>query len=332
MRLFLTGGTGLLGRYFADMALGNGAEIVALVRPTSNTAHLKSAGATLHMGDLADPKGMAAGMAGCDAVVHLAAIKGGWRKPSSFEQSIVQGTKNVIQAMETAGVRKLIYVSSICVHGLDPIMGQSVSEASGFSRNFLPHDDYGRAKMEAERAIKSACEQDKINATVVRPGWFYGPGDAGYAHLVKRLKQRLLFQIGSGENRLPLVYVGNVAEVLWRCVSRSSDEYQVFLYAADGAVTQNEYFESLKRAAGKNVRPIKVPQKLLLPLATVQEKVSRLSGYRLPTLQTRQFVYLWGSNWQFDQGRLERELGINLKIEPKTGLSLTEKWYHDVHD
>ena len=146
-------------------------------------------------------------------------------------------------------------------------------------------------------------------ATVVRPGWFYGPGDAGYASMVKRLRRRRLFQIGPGENHLPLVFVGNVAEVLWRCVSQSSEAYRVYLYAADGAVTQNDLFESLKRSAGHSPPPFRFSKGWLLPFALLQEKLSRLSGYRLPTLQTRQCVYLWGSDWKFDQSKVERELG-----------------------
>lgn len=330
MKLFLTGGTGLLGRYFADVATKNGAEIVALARPTSDTTHLQSIGATLHRGDLNDPESMAVGMAGCDAVVHLAAIKGGWRKPSLFEQSIVQGTKKLLKAMGQAKVRNLIYVSSICVHGLDPIMGKPISELSGFSQKFLPHDDYGRAKMRAEQAVEHAHQQGEITATVIRPGWFYGPGDAGYAGLVKRLKQRLLFKIGDGENHLPLVYVGNVAEILWACVSQPSDDYRVFLYAADGAVTQNEYFESLKRAAGMAPEPIQLSQRWLLPFATAQEKLSRFSGYRLPTLQTRQFVYLWGGDWQFDQSKTVKEFDLGCLITPQDGLLRTETWYKEM--
>ena len=72
MRIYLTGGTGLLGSHFAELAVAEGASVVSLVRPTSNTAHLNSLGIALSTGDLRDAASLASGMKGCAAVVHAA--------------------------------------------------------------------------------------------------------------------------------------------------------------------------------------------------------------------------------------------------------------------
>ena len=173
MRIYLTGGTGLLGSHFAEIATTEGAEIVSLVRPTSNAAALASLGVDLSMGNLGDVASLASGMKDCDAVVHTASPIGGWGSPSSFEEHTIQGTRNVIAAMEASSVKTLIHISTISVHGLDPIQGKHISEADGFGSDFLPYDHYGRAKVKAEKIIKEAHEAGKIQATILRPGWIY---------------------------------------------------------------------------------------------------------------------------------------------------------------
>lgn len=328
MKIFLTGGSGLLGQHFVELAVSEGAHIVALVRPTSKTIHLQSPNITLFSGDLQDVEHLARGMGACDAVVHLASPRGGWRKPRLFEQGIIDGTGAVLEAMKISGVPLLFYMSSICVHGLDPTNDIPINETNDFAQRFLPHDYYGKAKAQAERLIVSAQRAGDIQAIILRPGWFYGPHDSnGYGQLAKRLKQRLLFKIGSGQNRLPLVYVGNIATIIWQCLLQPTIDYRVYLYANDGHITQNDYLGSLTRATASRKRPIRVPQSLLLLSALFQETASAWSNYRLPTLHTRQFIYLWGSNWSFDQRLIASELGYVPKIDYKKGFMLTEDWY-----
>ena len=78
MKIYLTGGSGLLGSHFAEIATAEGASIVSLVRPTSNTTYLESLGVTLSIGNLRDVASLASGMKDCDAVVHSASPLGGW--------------------------------------------------------------------------------------------------------------------------------------------------------------------------------------------------------------------------------------------------------------
>ena len=94
MRIFLTGGTGLLGSHFVEIATTEGADVVSLVRPNSDTAYLNALGITLATGSLQDVASLASGMKGCDAVVHAASPIGGWGKPDRYEESTIGGTRN----------------------------------------------------------------------------------------------------------------------------------------------------------------------------------------------------------------------------------------------
>ena len=105
MRVFLTGGTGLLGSHLARDLGSRGHEIVALYRSSSDTSVLSDAGCTLVEGDVRDAPDVLAGlMQGCTHVVHGAALvyaSGGWPR---IREANVEGTRNVLEAAHRAGV------------------------------------------------------------------------------------------------------------------------------------------------------------------------------------------------------------------------------------
>jgi nucleoside-diphosphate-sugar epimerase len=330
MRIYLTGGTGLLGSHFAALALAEGAHVVSLARPTSNTAYLDALGVPLSIGDLRDVESLAAGMQGCDAVVHAASPIGGWGSPALYAENTVQGTRNVIAAMETHSIKTLVHISTISVHGLDPLQGKPISEADGFGAAFLPYDHYGRAKVEAEKIVREAHVAGRIQATVLRPGWMYGPrDDNSYGRLADMLRRGMAVKVGNGENRLALVYAGNVAHAIWLALVKASPDYRVFLCADDGSITQNDYFASLARATQATRGPISLPKGVLLAMGNLLELISVASGYRMPVLLSRYVVHLLGSEGSFDQSRIARELGYSPPVDYRQGFAATEEWYRE---
>jgi nucleoside-diphosphate-sugar epimerase len=269
-------------------------------------------------------------MEGCDAVVHAASPLGGWGKPELYEENTVNGTRNVIAAMEASSVRTLIHISTISVYGLDPLEGRPVSEVDGFGSYFLPNDHYGRAKVATEKAVREAHTAGKVQATVLRPGWMYGPRDNNsYGKLADMMRRGLSVQVGNGENQIALIYVGNVARAIWAALVKPSPEYRVYVCANDGKVTQRDYLASIARATHTTRRPIALSKSLMLALGTLQEQVSVMVGYRIPVLLSRYAVHLLGSDWSFDQSRIERDLGYSPPVSYEQGFAATEKWYRE---
>jgi nucleoside-diphosphate-sugar epimerase len=327
MRLLLTGATGLLGRSFAQIALNSGCKLTALVRPGSQTEHLRKMGIQLAPGDLHDQQSLGDAMAGCDAVVHAASPHGGWRPPALYQLDVIQATQNILFAMKENQIRKLAYVSTISVHGLDPVLGKIVNEESGYGHTYLPYDDYSRSKAAAEILVHESHKRGFITANVLRLGWLYGPHDRrSYGLLARRVKRRLAFRIGTGNNLIPLVYVDNAAWALWRCLETETQN-NVYLYASDGHISQNEYLDSLLRAAQVSYPIPTIPKNFLLALAGLNENLGKWSGYRLPVLTTRYFIHLFGSNWQFNDQQSHQKLSCKSTIGYSEGLKRAEHWY-----
>jgi nucleoside-diphosphate-sugar epimerase len=246
----------------------------------------------------------------------------------SYERGTVRGTRNVVAAMEQSGVNTLVHISTISVHGLDPIQGNPIREADGFGRRFLPYDHYARAKVQAEEIVREAHAAGRIQATVLRPGWIYGPrDDNSYGRLVDVMRWGLAIKVGDGQNRIPLVYAGNIARAMWLALANGSPEYRVYLCAYDGRTTQNDYLASVARAAGAKRGPISLPKGLLLALGALQEYLSVGLGYRVGGLVSRYAVHLMGSDWAFDQSSIEQELGYAPNVSYAEGFAATEAWY-----
>jgi 2-alkyl-3-oxoalkanoate reductase len=329
MRIFLTGGTGLLGSHFAETAVSAGDEVVALVRPTSDTEHLKSLGVRQVVGDIHDLNSLSAGMRGCEAVVHTAYPLGGWRRPELYQLGIIEATQNVLSAMGAAHVTRLVYLSTIAVHGLDPTRGKPIGEEDGFGRHFLTYDHYGRAKAASERLIQSSYqEKGLIQATVFRPGWMYGARDIrSYGLMAGWMERGLAFRIGKGDNILPLVFAPNAALALYKCLTQGPAGYRPYLCSSDDLVTQNDYLTSLARATGVSKDPITFSKSFLLLMTHLNENLAKFSGYRLRVFTTTFFVHLFGSSWCFNQQRIRDELGYSPKTDYTSGFAVTEAWY-----
>src|SRR5688500_15351565 len=120
MRAFVTGGTGFLGGKLVERLRERGDEVVCLVRSPDKAARLRELGCELVEGDLTSVDAMRTGMAGCDAVFHLAAdYRVGVRDSvlPKMEDANVGGTTRVLDTAKEAGVGKVVYVSTIAAFG-----------------------------------------------------------------------------------------------------------------------------------------------------------------------------------------------------------------------
>src|SRR3712207_2855124 len=120
MRVFLTGGTGFIGGRVAARLRERGDDVVALVRSPDKAATLRELGCELAEGDLSSTGAIRRGLEGADACIHAAAIyKVGIPKKErqGMYESNVTGTENVLDAAIDAGVRRIVYVSTVGVFG-----------------------------------------------------------------------------------------------------------------------------------------------------------------------------------------------------------------------
>jgi nucleoside-diphosphate-sugar epimerase len=196
VKAFVTGGTGFIGGTVVRKLRERGDEVAALVRSPSKAGELERLGCELVQGDLSDQDVLRRGMEGCDAVFHIAAMyKVGIPESMRSEmfEANVTGTERVLDAAIAAGVKKIVYVSTIGYFG--NTHGKVVDE----THVRTPGDwlsVYDETKYLSHQVAKDRIAQGAPIA-IAQPGGVYGPGDqSDLANFLEQLRKgRLKFLV-----------------------------------------------------------------------------------------------------------------------------------------
>lgn len=173
MTVLLTGATGQLGGAIASLALSRGLALRCLVRDPARARPLAEAGAGLVVGDLTDPRCLAAAVEGVDAVIHSAGLVS-YREADrpALEAVNVAGTAALLRAAQAAGVRRFVFSSSIAAIGRAP--GAAPGD-EGCAWDWAPlRFAYFDTKHAAQRLVLQA---EGIEALALCPGVMFGAGD-----------------------------------------------------------------------------------------------------------------------------------------------------------
>lgn len=168
---FVTGATGFLGSHVARVLADQGAELRLLVRPSSDTRNIAELDtADRVMGDLRDPAFLRTALSGCDVVYHVAADYRLWTPTkedvAQMYRANVDGTRAIIEAAREAGVRRVVYTSSVATMGFKRD-GTLVDESAPVSlADMVSH--YKKSKFMAEQ-IALEAGRNGANVVVVNP-------------------------------------------------------------------------------------------------------------------------------------------------------------------
>lgn len=215
MRVLVTGASGLLGGGVASALAARGDDVVVLQRRASEL------GLREVLGDITDPLSVARAVRDCDAVVHLAAkvnVTGRW---ADYQRINVEGTTTLLAACRTAGVRRMVYVSSPSVaHAGSSLIGAG----SGMADPGHARGHYARSKAMAELLTLDADSRRELNVVAIRPHLVWGPGDT---QLVERIGRRArsgrLPIIGSGAPLVDTLYIDNAVDAMLAALDRCDD-------------------------------------------------------------------------------------------------------------
>jgi dihydroflavonol-4-reductase len=175
MKIFLTGATGFVGHHVAQALTAEGHELRLLTRKSSNLANLEGIAGETIVGDLLAPESLKSAIAGCDAVVHVAADYRLWiPDPASMYKANVEGTRELLRLAREAGVGRFVHTSSVATMHFRTD-GIVINEDTPVSlADMVGH--YKRSKFLAEQeAIRAA--QDGQHVIILNPTSPIGSND-----------------------------------------------------------------------------------------------------------------------------------------------------------
>jgi uncharacterized protein YbjT (DUF2867 family) len=296
--LAITGATGFVGSAVLGEALAQGHQARALAR----REQAERAGVTWVRGDLDDTAALAALVHGADAVVHVAGLTN-TPDPAQFEIANVTGTANVLAAMAEAGVKRLVFVSSLSARK---------PELSA----------YGASKAKAEALV----EASGLDWTTVRPPGVYGPRDVDYLEMFRTAKWGFVPLPPGGASSI--IHADDLAALLVTLAATNAAPTRKKVYEPDdgreGGWSHKELAAAIGRAMGRGrVFAPHLPRAVLAAAAAADRRVrgdkAKLTADRVG--------YMAHPNWVC---RFDRKPPPGLwqpKISGEEGLKATAEWY-----
>ncbi len=325
MAVFVTGGTGFLGKNLVR-ALASGGERVRILARDPSRARGLGPSVDVVEGDLVDSAAVKRGMDGCDRVFHAASLVKEWTRDSAvFDRVNVEAFEQLLTSARAAGVKRVVYTSSFMAIGRTDRNASGVADESTEHEEGHYHNPYERTKAEA---LRLADREGKAGLPIVIlvPGVIYGPGELTDGNIVVRiLKDHLRGKLpgipGDGTRRWSYSYVDDVVRghLLAMEKGRAGERYVL----GGENVSMNQFFEVFGKVSG--TRPLRrhVPFWLLKVVATLEEGRARL-GLGYPKI-TRGFVEIQKHHWAYDSAKAIRELGYSITPLAE-GLRRTYEW------
>jgi nucleoside-diphosphate-sugar epimerase len=246
MKVFVTGGTGAVGRHTIPALVQQGHTVTALARTPEKAAALAAQQATPVSVSLFDPSALAAAFAGHDAVINLATAippmtrwmsATAWRNNDRVRS---QGSAAVVDAALAAGVGRLVQESVSMLYR---------DQAASWIREDAPIDRYpmARGNLAAEANAHRFSEAGGTGI-VLRFGWFYGPGAAHSQQLLALARRHLGLVLGPPAGFVSSIHVADAAAAVAAALQAPAGTFNV---VDDEPLTKREYAQALARAAGK---------------------------------------------------------------------------------
>ncbi len=317
MRVFVSGGTGVIGTALVGRLLERGDEVIALARSDASSRMLEARGARVVRGEGYDEDVLTQGMEGCVQAFNVAGVNELCvDDPRPMERMNVGGAVAAVRAAARAGVARLVHTSSAA----------TIGEAPGtVGRERTPHrgwylSNYERTKTEGERAALATSREVGQDLVLVNPSSVQGPGRAG------------------GTGRILLAFLdGRLRVFVPTCVSLVDIDDCVtgHLLAAERGAAGERYLlngmtleisQALALAAeiaGVERKPRLLPRRVATVAAAAVERGFRLAGRRPPVCREMVRTLLHGH--RYDGSRAERELGLRY-TDPRETLRKTVNW------
>lgn len=276
MKVFVTGGTGFIGGEVVRQLRDRGDEVACLVRSPAKSKAVAELGCELVAGDLGDAAAIRAGMEGCDAVVHAAAIYevGIPRsQQAAMREANVGGTERVLGAAKDAGIAKIVYVSTVGIFG--NTHGKVVDESYEHpGKDFT--SCYEETKWEAHQVAKRMIAEG-LPCTIVQPGGVYGPGDtSSIADLLEQFLSGKMPLMPFPELGICLSHVSDIAAgiILALDKGRTGEAYVI----SGPATTVREAIGVVAKLTGKKAPKRAIPVPLMKAMIPIGPLVGKAMG------------------------------------------------------
>jgi dihydroflavonol-4-reductase len=318
--VLVTGATGFIGSALCRLLIERGHAVRALHRPNSSLTAIEKLPLERVLGDILQPDTLPPAMQGVEWVFHAAAESAHWRHPERVTRVTVEGTRNTVRAARDAGVRRLIYTSSIASLGVPP-EGHLLTEQHNY--NLDPgRFPYGYAKLHAEQAALQTAERS-LEIVIVNPSIVLGAGDRNQISgtlVIESARGHIPFYPVGGTN---FVHIDDVA-IGHLAAAEHGRPGERYILAGEN-ITYRQALVSLADITGSTPPKLRLPARLTAPASRIVVLYARLIGVPLdPNLIRLSRYHLF-----CDRSKARRELGLADVLPFRRAAREAYDWYRE---
>ena len=251
MKICLIGASGFVGTRLIELLKQQ--NNLSLLNIDKNNSHFYPE--ITAIADIRNKEKLKTLLQGQDLVVLLAAEHRDDVSPTSLYYDVnVEGTCNVLEAMDECGIRNIIFTSSVAVYGLNKDNPKEDHPAD-------PFNHYGKSKWKAEEALRKwyTKNSDLKTLTIIRPTVIFGERNRGNVYnLLYQIASGKFLKIGRCENKKSMAYIGNVVALIAYVINNSKD-YNVYNYVDKPDLSMNELVDVVGKSLNKKIPTLRIP-------------------------------------------------------------------------
>ncbi|HAG97063.1 MAG: hypothetical protein CMK83_11290 [Pseudomonadales bacterium] len=330
-QILITGSFGFVGSRLAAHFLRAGCQVRLLDLPNHphkqvQLAWLREFGDPgLIETDICDAGRVTDAVRGCDDVIHVAALLNSIAPYQQFHRVNVLGTQTVCQAcLSVQSAPHLTLVSTSDVFGI-PRPGEVITEDSPFRTWDEPYAD---TKIEAARHVRMLRSEGKLSASIVYPGWVYGPGDRQFfPAVIDMVKSGVVFTWHrSAALEIYLIHIDDLIAGVQKIMDHRHQPCQDFLILdSQTGMTTVDLYNEIAHYYAKTIKQVHLPYNLMMTLAKATQTLARYRLLPAPLLSTTD-VKAFGNEFRFSTERAARLLDWRPAVEPRQGISEALQW------
>ncbi|MGC9513088.1 MAG: NAD-dependent epimerase/dehydratase family protein [Fidelibacterota bacterium] len=319
-RIFVTGGTGFIGRQLTALLLEQGYDVTLLMhrRNYSGPSHPNL---SLIRGDIREPSSWEQSLKTCDAIIHM----GGSISETSLYRYIRYNSEPTQILAEAASriprIRQFIFISSLAAAGPSK-PGHPLSEYQPAN----PVSDYGKSKLMGEnRLLFSTGDFQKV---IIRPPVVYGPGDRSFFKIFQMIHHRIKPVVHHGIQELSLIHVTDLCSMITGLLLNPRLSHDEIFFVNDGTDIHplNDLLTQLETMMERRAIPVPITRFMMGSTAYVLGLAGTLRG-KAPLVNMSKYRELKQVAWCCKSEKILSFLEYRIKYPLEIGLRDTYNWY-----
>lgn len=292
-KICLIGGSGFVGTRLIELIKND----IKIKNIDKNSSHFFQD--VTVFGDIRDQESLDCELNGYDTVVLLAAEHRDDVNPTSLYYDVnVQGTRNVLAAMDKNGVKKIIFTSSVAVYGLNKISPNETHPED-------PFNHYGKSKWQAEEILREwyAKDPEQKSLTIIRPTVIFGERNRGNVYnLLKQIASGKFAMVGAGNNYKSMAYVGNIVSLIQYIINTQTVGYEVYNYVDKPDLNMNQMVAEVEASLNKKIPSAHLPYSVGMFGGYCFDLLSKITGKKFAISSVR--VKKFCATTQFDATKI----------------------------